>query len=102
MYEKKNYSWKFFKFLNGWFKDCYKPSSRQLILHDIHANGILLSESFQIATIIEKLQPSWKDFKNHVKHKHKKIRVEDIISKLRIKRTISCSKKEWALLLYLK
>ena len=58
----------------------------QLILHDIHAAGMLLSESFQVAIIIEKLPPSWKDFKNYVKHKHKKIRIEDIIPRLRIKK----------------
>ena len=58
----------------------------QLILHDIHAAGMLLSESFQVAIIIEKLPPSWKDFKNYVKHKYKKIRIEDIIPRLRIKK----------------
>jgi len=47
---------------------------------------MLLSESFQVVTIIEKLPSSWKDFKNYVKHKHKKIRVEDIIMRLRIKK----------------
>ena len=36
----------------------------QVILHDIHAEGMSLSESFQVATIIEKLPPLWKEFKN--------------------------------------
>ena len=36
----------------------------QLILHEIHAEGMFVSESFQVATIIEELPPSWKDFKN--------------------------------------
>ena len=30
----------------------------QLILHDIHAEGMSLSESFQVTTIIEKLPPA--------------------------------------------
>jgi len=33
----------------------------QLILHYIHAEGISLSESFQVTVIIEKLSSSWKD-----------------------------------------
>jgi hypothetical protein len=47
---------------------------------------MLLSESFQVAIIIEKLPPSWKDFKNYLKNKHMKIRVEDIIPRLIIKK----------------
>jgi hypothetical protein len=58
----------------------------QLILHDIHTEGMLQSESFQVAIIIEKLPPFWKDFKNYAKYKHKKIKVEDIIPRLRIKK----------------
>src|SRR5262245_22660721 len=41
----------------------------QIILHDIHAERMSLSESFQVAAIIEKLPPSWSDFKNYLKHK---------------------------------
>ncbi|KZV53575.1 hypothetical protein F511_27299 [Dorcoceras hygrometricum] len=41
----------------------------QLIFHDIHAEGMTLSESFQVAAIIEKLPSAWKDFKNYLKHK---------------------------------
>ncbi|GJQ95331.1 putative reverse transcriptase domain-containing protein [Tanacetum coccineum] len=31
----------------------------QILLHDIHAEGMTLSETFQVAAIIEKLPPSW-------------------------------------------
>ena len=41
----------------------------QVILHDIHVEGMSLSESFQVAAIIEKLSPLWKEFKNYLKHK---------------------------------
>ena len=44
----------------------------QVILHKIHAKGMMLSESFQVAAIIEKLPPNWKDFKNYLKDKRKK------------------------------
>ena len=36
----------------------------QVILHEIQAKGMILSETFQVAAIIEKLPPRWKDFKN--------------------------------------
>lgn len=43
-----------------------------------------LSESFQVATMIEKLSPLWKDFKNYLKHKRKEMGLEDLIVRLRI------------------
>ena len=56
----------------------------QVILHDIHAEGMSLSESFQVAAIIEKLPPPWKEFRNYLKHKRKAMRLEDLIVRLRI------------------
>ncbi|KZV58737.1 hypothetical protein F511_11232 [Dorcoceras hygrometricum] len=56
----------------------------QLILHDLHAENMEMSESFQVAAVIEKLPPLWKDFKNYLKHKRKEMRLEDLIVKLRI------------------
>ena len=56
----------------------------QLILHEISAEGMVLSESFQVAALIKKLPPSWKDFKNYLKHKRKEMKLEDQIVRLRI------------------
>ncbi|KAL0412857.1 UNVERIFIED_CONTAM: Retrovirus-related Pol polyprotein from transposon TNT 1-94 [Sesamum radiatum] len=56
----------------------------QMILHDLHAEGMTLSESFQVAAMIEKLPPLWKDFKNYLKHKRKEMGLEDLIVRLRI------------------
>ena len=55
-----------------------------MILHEIHAEGMTLSETFQVAAIIEKLPPVWKDFKNYLKHKRKEMKIEDLIVRLRI------------------
>ena len=45
---------------------------------------MVLSESFQVAEIIEKLPPSWNEFKNYLKHKRKEMGLEDLIVRLRI------------------
>ena len=66
----------------------------QVILHDIHAEGMSLSESFQVAAIIEKLPPLWKEFKNYLKHKRKEMRLEDLILRLRIEEDNRASEKK--------
>ncbi|XP_076936451.1 uncharacterized protein LOC143603559 [Bidens hawaiensis] len=55
----------------------------QVILHDIHAEGMTLSETFQVAAVIEKLPPNWIEFKNY-QHKRKEMSMEDLIVRLRI------------------
>ena len=66
----------------------------QVILHDIHAEGMSLSESFKVAAIIEKLPPLWKEFKNYLKHKRKEMRLEDLIVRLRIEEDNRASEKK--------
>ncbi|XP_071725440.1 uncharacterized protein [Rutidosis leptorrhynchoides] len=56
----------------------------ELLLHDIHSEGMKMCESLQVASIIEKLSPGWVDFKNYLKHKKKEMTVEDLIVRLRI------------------
>ena len=51
----------------------------QVILQEIHVEGMMLSETFQVTTIIEKLSLSWKDFKNYLKHKRKEMNIEDLV-----------------------
>ena len=48
----------------------------QLILHDIHAEGMSLSESFQVTALIKNLPQGWKEFKNYLKHKRKEIAMD--------------------------
>ena len=57
----------------------------QVILHEIHAERMILSETFQVATIIEKMPPAWKDFKNYLKLKRKEMSIKDLIIRLLIK-----------------
>ncbi|XP_049363682.1 uncharacterized protein LOC125828429 [Solanum verrucosum] len=42
---------------------------------------LVVNYAFQVATIIEKLPPLWKDFKNYLKHKRKEMTVEDLMKR---------------------
>ncbi|XP_010544457.1 PREDICTED: uncharacterized protein LOC104817078 [Tarenaya hassleriana] len=56
----------------------------QVIVQNLLAEGMMINEAFQVAAFIEKLPPSWKDFKNYLKHKRKEMSLEDLIVHLRI------------------
>ena len=51
----------------------------QVILHERHAAEMILSKAFQVAAIIEKLSPVWKDLKTYLKYKRKEMNIEDLI-----------------------
>ena len=65
-----------------------------MVVHDIHAEGMTLSETFQVAAFIEKLPPSWRDFKNYLKHKRKELSLEEMIVRLRIEEDNRLSEKK--------
>ena len=56
----------------------------QKIAHKITSKGMTLDEQFQVAIIIDKLPPAWKDFKNTLRHKTKEFSLESLITRLRI------------------
>jgi cation transport regulator ChaB len=56
----------------------------QKIAHEIITEGMPLDDQFQIAVIIDKLPPGWKDFKNQLRHKTKEFSNESLITRLRI------------------
>ena len=57
----------------------------QVMLYEIQVRGMMLTETFLVVTIIEKLPPTWKDFKNYLKHRRKEMSIEDLIIRLCIK-----------------
>ncbi|KAF1888664.1 hypothetical protein Lal_00036703 [Lupinus albus] len=57
----------------------------QKIAHEIITEGMPLDEQFQVAVIIDKLPPNWKDFKNVQRHKTKEFSLESLIIRLHIK-----------------
>ena len=65
----------------------------QVILHEIHAEWMNLSETFQVAAIIEKLPLEWKDFQNYLKDKQKEMSIEDLVVRLRIEEDSRCFEK---------
>lgn len=56
----------------------------QMIAHEIISEGMVLDEQFQVAVIIDKLPPLFKEFKNVLRHKSKEFSLESLITKLRI------------------
>ncbi|CAL2228229.1 unnamed protein product [Prunus armeniaca] len=81
------------KFVIGRFLDFKMVDSKhvvkqvedlQKIIHEILAEGMKINESFQVASLIEKLPPNWKECKSYLKHKRKEMSMEDLIVRLRI------------------
>jgi len=54
---------------------------------------MILPETFQVATIVERLPPTWRDFNNYLKHKRKELKLEDLIVRLTIKKDNQKSEK---------
>nr|XP_009761940.1 PREDICTED: uncharacterized protein LOC104214045 [Nicotiana sylvestris] len=66
----------------------------QLIFHDLNAEGMVVNEAFQMATMIEKLPPLWRDFKNYLRHKRKKMKLEDLVIRLKIEEDNKTAEKK--------
>jgi hypothetical protein len=45
---------------------------------------MVLDDQFQVVVIIDKLPPTWKIFKNSLRHKTKEFSLESLITRLRI------------------
>ena len=56
----------------------------QHIVLEILAEGMKIDEAFQAAALIEKLPPSWKDYRNYLKHKKRELSMEDLVVHIRI------------------
>ncbi|KAH0653493.1 hypothetical protein KY289_031171 [Solanum tuberosum] len=66
----------------------------QLIFHDLIAEDMVVNEAFQVAAMIEKLPPSWNDFKNHRKHKREEMKLEDLVIWLKIEEDNKTAEKK--------
>ncbi|XP_047172489.1 uncharacterized protein LOC124840471 [Vigna umbellata] len=63
------------------------------LLEDIKAENILLPDEFVSELLIEKLSPSWTDYKQHLKHMHKQMSLPELITRIIIEDT---NRKEFA------
>nr|XP_009624031.1 uncharacterized protein LOC104115154 [Nicotiana tomentosiformis] len=66
----------------------------QVIIHDLLAEGLVINETFQVAALIEKLPPLWKNFKNYLKHKRKEMLLKYLIVWLRIEEDKKAAEKK--------
>ncbi|KAL6189128.1 hypothetical protein ACLB2K_040518 [Fragaria x ananassa] len=56
----------------------------QVTAHELRDEGMGQNETFLVASIIEKLPPSWKDFKIYLKHLYEDMNLEQLILKHRV------------------
>ena len=54
---------------------------------------MVVNEALQVTATIEKLPPSWNDFKNYLKHKCKKMKLEDLVIGSRLRKIIRPQKR---------
>ncbi|XP_009760954.1 uncharacterized protein [Nicotiana sylvestris] len=66
----------------------------QVIIHDLLAEGLIINEAFQVASMIEKLPPLWRYFKNYLKHKRTEMKLKDLIVQVRNKENNKVAEKK--------
>ena len=76
------------KFLNFKMSDAKSVVKQveelQVIVHELDVEGMGLNPNFLVGSIIEKLPPSWKDFKIYLKHLTEDMNFEQLVLKLRV------------------
>lgn len=81
------------KFVVGCCLEYHMVDSKQMtiqmreiqdILTEIHDEGMIISETFQIIAIIEKLSISWKEFKFYFKRKQNGVNLKDLIIRFKV------------------
>uniref|UniRef100_UPI0005CAD082 uncharacterized protein LOC105351832 n=1 Tax=Fragaria vesca subsp. vesca TaxID=101020 RepID=UPI0005CAD082 len=74
------------KFLNFKMSDAKSVVKQveelQVIVHELEVEGMGLNPNFLVGAIIEKLPPSWKDFKIYLKHLTEDMNFEQLVLKL--------------------
>ncbi|XP_057505591.1 uncharacterized protein LOC130788903 [Actinidia eriantha] len=81
------------KFIFGQFLDYVMLDTRsvtaqfqelQVLINEIKAEGMLLSEAFLVAAVIHKLSETWKEFKSYFMFKNKEMTLEALFFKLNV------------------
>ncbi|XP_057510960.1 uncharacterized protein LOC130793312 [Actinidia eriantha] len=56
----------------------------QVLINEIKAEGMLLSEAFLVATVIHKMPETWKEFKSYLMFKNKEMTLKALFFKLNV------------------
>ncbi|KAJ9556753.1 hypothetical protein OSB04_011367 [Centaurea solstitialis] len=56
----------------------------QILAHELDVEGMGLNSNFLVSAIIEKLPPTWKDFKLYLKHLTEEMTFDQLVLKLRV------------------
>ncbi|KAK3000695.1 hypothetical protein RJ639_020984 [Escallonia herrerae] len=66
----------------------------QLIANDIRAAGMVLDENFHVGVIVAKLPPTWKEYRNKLKHKKEDLSLDQLMQHLHIEEETRNREKE--------
>ncbi|KAJ9546855.1 hypothetical protein OSB04_019398 [Centaurea solstitialis] len=76
------------KFLNFKMNDSHSVVKQveelQILAHELDVEGMGLNSNFLVSAIIEKLPPTWKDFKLYLKHLTEEMTFDQLVLKLRV------------------
>ncbi|KAK2997685.1 hypothetical protein RJ639_025752, partial [Escallonia herrerae] len=68
----------------------------QLIANDICVTGMVLDENFHVGAIVAKLPPTWKEYRNKLKHNKKYLALDQLMQHLQIEEETSNHENELA------
>ncbi|KAK3009051.1 hypothetical protein RJ639_014142 [Escallonia herrerae] len=66
----------------------------QLIANDICAACMVLDENFHVGAIVDKLSPTWKEYRNKLKHKKEDLALDQLMQHLQIEEKTRNREKE--------
>jgi hypothetical protein len=65
------------------------------ILGQFEQHGLEMDEAISVSSIIDKLPPSWKDYKHHLKHKKEELSLVELGSSFRIEESLRAQELVW-------